>query len=256
VKLDRIQQQRQEPAHRVVTGEHLLAMTFLRRAGELPDLLDSLGERLAAKANDDLRAQLVVGNRLVQDQRRSVSEAQASGIDRRRAPKPLRALTRACARCSMSSNTVGTWSSTSSRAACSESVANAASVASRRSSPRSSMSPARRVRASTTSARSRANGSSAIPVSSGATGRSSRSLLSASSTPSAVGFTGPWRSRSYGVSPSSPGATSSASRPSRSASVNGPATSVQPRSFARWRTAPTTRHSTLAPGNSTFEATR
>lgn len=31
-------------------------MAFLGGAGELPDLLDSLRERLAAKAGDDLRA--------------------------------------------------------------------------------------------------------------------------------------------------------------------------------------------------------
>ena len=56
---------------------------------ELADLFDRLAQWLATQTSEYLRANLGIGDRLIQDHRRRVGEPEPGGVDRRRALQPL-----------------------------------------------------------------------------------------------------------------------------------------------------------------------
>lgn len=88
LEVERVQQQRQEPAHGPVAAEQPLAVALLDRPGVLAQLADRLLEPASADPGEDRVAQIGVVDALIEHQRARVREPDPGLIDQ---PRDLKA---------------------------------------------------------------------------------------------------------------------------------------------------------------------
>jgi hypothetical protein len=81
VKLERVQQQRQEPSHRCVAAQQPLAVGLLDRTGVLAQLLDRFLQLSAADPGEDRAPQILVAHAVIKHQRAGVRKPQAGLVD-------------------------------------------------------------------------------------------------------------------------------------------------------------------------------